>query len=440
MDYNIGLLGDPEELRRLLAQAQVQPEDRTGANMQALLAFGAALMGAKKGQEFDALSRGTMGGLAARNNALEQAREARSRSIVNVGMGQEILQRGKKMKQDEEDRARAIAEQEEFQRRFGGMPSPDVSPLVSTGGRPTIEAAAAQRPVPNEIQTYRAMAQYYAMKQNPEQAKKMSDIADSLEEKYSQTPVAVRQRDGTIAYAQFGNRGGKKIADGVTPAEKLHFANTGDRAAVGFDPFSGAQVSGGANINMSPAERDTSSRGWATHGLAKKQFEWTQQKDLADLYGKAEERNTKAATAQEKERATRSSVDNRADIVLSKVGEALNLAGFFSTGATGAAFGMMPGTGAYNLRKTADTIKANLGFQALQDMRAQSPTGGALGQVAVQELEMLQATIANLDPDQSEDVLRENLAQVAKHIQNWKKIAGQASSVRSMADRIVGGR
>jgi hypothetical protein len=44
------------------------------------------------------------------------------------------------------------------------------------------------------------------------------------------------------------------------------------------------------------------------------------------------------------------------------------------------------------------TIQANLGFDALQAMRDASPTGGALGQVAVQELEMLQSTVANLDP------------------------------------------
>lgn len=45
-----------------------------------------------------------------------------------------------------------------------------------------------------------------------------------------------------------------------------------------------------------------------------------------------------------------------------------------------------------------NTIKANLGFDALQAMRDASPTGGALGQVAVQELEMLQSTVAALDP------------------------------------------
>lgn len=56
------------------------------------------------------------------------------------------------------------------------------------------------------------------------------------------------------------------------------------------------------------------------------------------------------------------------------------------------------------------TVQANLGFDALQAMRDASPTGGALGQVAVQELEMLQATVASLDPTDAN--FKDNLAKV----------------------------
>ena len=57
-----------------------------------------------------------------------------------------------------------------------------------------------------------------------------------------------------------------------------------------------------------------------------------------------------------------------------------------------------------------NTIKANIGFDALQKMREASPTGGALGQVAVQELEMLHSTIASLD--QTSTNFPDNLARV----------------------------
>ena len=55
------------------------------------------------------------------------------------------------------------------------------------------------------------------------------------------------------------------------------------------------------------------------------------------------------------------------------------------------------GTEARNLSKTIETVSATIGFDRLQRMRDESPTGGALGQVAVQELEALRATMGSLD-------------------------------------------
>ena len=76
-------------------------------------------------------------------------------------------------------------------------------------------------------------------------------------------------------------------------------------------------------------------------------------------------------------------------------------------------------TGATNLEETANTIKANLGFAELEDMRQSSPTGGALGQVAIKEIEFLQAALASLNVAQTPAKLRENLGQVKKHYENW---------------------
>jgi hypothetical protein len=111
----------------------------------------------------------------------------------------------------------------------------------------------------------------------------------------------------------------------------------------------------------------------------------------------------------------------KADTVIRKVDEAMAQTGFFSTGLTGTVAGMVPGTKAYDLDKTIDTIKANLGFSELQAMREASPTGGALGQVAIQELAMLQSTVASLDKGQSQENLRRALSQVKQHFENWKK-------------------
>ena len=70
-----------------------------------------------------------------------------------------------------------------------------------------------------------------------------------------------------------------------------------------------------------------------------------------------------------------------------------------------------------DLRETLDTIKANIGFDKLQDMRANSPTGGALGQVSEFENRLLQAVQGSLDQSQSAAQLKQNLEQVKQMLQ-----------------------
>ena len=62
----------------------------------------------------------------------------------------------------------------------------------------------------------------------------------------------------------------------------------------------------------------------------------------------------------------------------------------------------------------ATTIKSSIGFDRLQQMRDESPTGGALGQVSELELITLQATLGSLDLNQSEEQLLDNLDRLAK--------------------------
>lgn len=111
------------------------------------------------------------------------------------------------------------------------------------------------------------------------------------------------------------------------------------------------------------------------------------------------------------------------DNVMSVAEEALANIDFSTVGAVGALSRAVPGTDAYNLNRALQTIKANLGFDRLQQMRDTSPTGGALGQVAVQELEALQASIRSLDQAQSPAQLRRNLEAVMEHYQNWRDTA-----------------
>jgi hypothetical protein len=69
-------------------------------------------------------------------------------------------------------------------------------------------------------------------------------------------------------------------------------------------------------------------------------------------------------------------------------------------------------TNAADTAELIKTVTANIGFDRLQRMREESPTGGALGQVAVQELESLQKTIASLAQRQSKGQFLQNLKRV----------------------------
>jgi len=80
-----------------------------------------------------------------------------------------------------------------------------------------------------------------------------------------------------------------------------------------------------------------------------------------------------------------------------------------TTGFTGHVGSYIPGTAAHDLSQTLLTIKANIGFERLQEMRDASPTGGALGQVSEQENALLQAVWGALGQSQSQEQFERNL-------------------------------
>lgn len=110
----------------------------------------------------------------------------------------------------------------------------------------------------------------------------------------------------------------------------------------------------------------------------------------------------------------------QAGSVLNEVKDAQKLVGYSTVGVGGALRGL-PMTPARDLDAKLTSIKANLGFDRLQQMRDASPTGGALGQVAVQELVALQSTVASLDQLQSPEQMRAALKKIETHYTNWQK-------------------
>jgi len=126
--------------------------------------------------------------------------------------------------------------------------------------------------------------------------------------------------------------------------------------------------------------------------------------------------------AGEKLRQVTSSVEN----TMATIDDTIKLINGSTAGFIGTKLSDVAGTPAYDLAQRLITIKANIGFDRLQAMREASPTGGALGQVAVQELQALQSVIGSLDQGQSPKELRNNLYKISKHYNNWKAAVDKA--------------
>jgi len=94
----------------------------------------------------------------------------------------------------------------------------------------------------------------------------------------------------------------------------------------------------------------------------------------------------------------------------------------------GTAFGrgtlgkFIPGE-ASTLEGYMDTVRANVGFDALQQMRDSSPTGGALGQVSEREIGFLQSVAGSLKPGQENHVLIENLEDIQNSFKTLRALS-----------------
>lgn len=152
-------------------------------------------------------------------------------------------------------------------------------------------------------------------------------------------------------------------------------------------------------------------------------YRWKPDGTLEAISGGPADQKIKAG--EKKERNLEDSTIGQADRIMTKVDQALGKVNNWSAG-VGSVMKSLPTSDARNLAADLTTIKANIGFSQLQEMRRNSPTGGALGQVAVQELEFLQAAIDNLDQGQGPEQLKAHLQAVKTHYDNWKKAVLQA--------------
>lgn len=277
---------------------------------------------------------------------------------------------------------------------------------------------------------------------DPEAIQKWAEVTNVGRQKVARTVDGTDEQGRPVTYQvdDFGQRVGEGIGQWKAPLT----INQGDRTTL-VNPAT-MQTLGSLGINMSQAERDASARGWASNNLARQRldfdmgggadvgpgqagmvrqfgkppagYRWKQDGTLEAIPGgptdiKAGEQGAKA---EQRKAAAAGAAEN----VLSAVSDARKLVGI-NTAGVGSSLAAIPGTDARDLQSKLETIKANLGFDRLQQMREQSPTGGALGAVAVQELIALQSTVASLDQGQSRAELKKSLEKIDRHYNNWLK-------------------
>lgn len=80
----------------------------------------------------------------------------------------------------------------------------------------------------------------------------------------------------------------------------------------------------------------------------------------------------------------------------------------------------IPGTEAANFKARLDTLKSQVGFGVLQNMRNNSKTGGALGQVSNIEEKLLQENLAALDRAQSPQEFKASLERIINYTEQAK--------------------
>jgi hypothetical protein len=145
-----------------------------------------------------------------------------------------------------------------------------------------------------------------------------------------------------------------------------------------------------------------------------------------------ERREERAAAA---ERAAADAV-NKANVALDTIDLAMDSTNWTTAGVAGV-FDWVPGSPPKRLAGYLNTIRANVAFNELQQMRRNSPTGGALGNVSDADMRLLQSTLATLDQQASPEDLQRALATIKRVTEAVRD--AYAQDVRDFGVEAMGG-
>ncbi|NIA67912.1 hypothetical protein HBA54_04840 [Pelagibius litoralis] len=131
-----------------------------------------------------------------------------------------------------------------------------------------------------------------------------------------------------------------------------------------------------------------------------------------------------------------------ADVVTQDIDRIIDLVenSRFPVSGAGSYLSVIRGTGASDTALLLDGVKANIGFDRLQQMRDASPTGGALGQVSEFENRLLQATIGSLDQAQTKEQFIFNLRRVQRIYSDIVNVGIKPGDTAKYGEPMGGGR
>lgn len=118
------------------------------------------------------------------------------------------------------------------------------------------------------------------------------------------------------------------------------------------------------------------------------------------------------------------------DRLATAANEAMKHPGLAGTAGLRGAIPNVPGTAAADAAALLNTLKSQVAFGVLQDMRNNSKTGGALGNVSDAEGKRLEANLAALEKSQSVEQLRSNLQKIVDYTEGAKDRLREAFNLK----------
>lgn len=210
-------------------------------------------------------------------------------------------------------------------------------------------------------------------------------------------PAGFRQATPEEA-AQYGAQAGQFGPDGrfypVNPPSGMTLRQTGDGFEFVQGPGAGAPGAGTVPQGYRRVVDESDPQGWRIEPIPGGPVAQQQQAE-------AEQAEMRQEQAQRYANVVLDDIGRVRDIVQRHPNLTTGMAGNFTSA--------IPATPAHDVAQLLQTIRSNVGFDRLQQMRAASPTGGALGAVSDFENRQLQSTLGNLEQSQTLEQFMRNL-------------------------------